>query len=162
MRSKLRCVTALTVIGLVAGCAGTISPVSSRDKDTSGTYDGTWVARHVHTTDTQTYQDWRFSCSKPMDAIALTVAQGVIKPANTKTRLETFVSSTGRFRLEVPLRAKASESGGSDFSIDDGKMTIILSGNLAESKRRGKMVLGVSQFGNSGCTSKFVFEREQS
>ena len=145
---------------LNVGCAaGVMAPVSESSRDHSGAYDGQWVANHVFTPDTQTLQGWQMRCRKPMDSIAMVVADGVVRPAGSNADIETFVSVAGRFRFDIPLDSKVREAGGSVGSISQGKVTMILRGNLAESQRTGRLTLGVAEFGNGGCTSSYSFQK---
>jgi len=144
---------------LATGCAGLVNPVSEGDRDTSGAYDGRWVATHGFTADTQTVQGWRMNCSAPAESFGLLVADGTLKVAGGEPEVETYVSAGGKFRLEMPTSSEIRESVGSDSSISDGKITMILQGNLSETEPGGLFTMGIAQLGNSGCTSKYSFER---
>ena len=144
---------------LSAACAGLITPVSEKNRDASGTYDGRWVATHVFTANTQTVQRWRMNCSEPTESFRMAVVNGVLIAQGSDGAVETYVNTDGKFRLEMPTSSEIREAGGSDFSLSDGKVTIILQGDLSDAEPEGLFTFGIAQLGNSGCTSKYSFAK---
>ena len=53
----------LTLFVLLQGCASTVlRPVSEKNKDTTGTYDGRWIGTVTSTSRQQRYGDTIFTC----------------------------------------------------------------------------------------------------
>lgn len=70
---------------------------------------------------------------------------------------KTYIDSSGKFRLEVPITHKATTTGPSDLSITNADMTLIFHGSLDE--KSGFLTFGIGEFGNSGCSSSVTFEK---
>lgn len=146
---------------VLQGCLpGNTRPVSEANKDTSGTYDGTWTAVGKSTAAVQQgIGNWRHNCSdrsgQRYGPIYITEGEATLWLDSNKGT--TFIDPEGKFRLEIPLNAVAKASGTSDSSINNGKMTFILTGSLQD--QTGNMIFGIAELGNSGCRSAMTFEK---
>lgn len=137
----------------------TLRPVSEADKDQAGTYDGTWEVTQGQTAGLQYGPgNWQFSCGgQPGKWAAFTVADGVASLSFDQQEHDTFVSTAGAFRFEVPMNVSATSSGVSDSSISRGAMTMILAGSLE--KKDGFLTWGIAEFSNNGCTTPLTYEK---
>ncbi len=153
-------ITLAVSASILSGCAPAgLRSVSEENKDTSGTYDGQWVAVGVSTASTQRVGTWRLTCTDQQDK-----KFGPINVSNGQASLDIgndegkgFVDGAGIFRLEVPIEAIARASGTSDSSINNGAVTVILNGSLAD--QTGFLTFGVAQFGNAGCATSVTYNR---
>jgi len=153
---KLAAAAALTLA--LQGCATVTKPVSSSDRDQSGTFDGTWSATVVNTPRTQYGpSNWEFTCGDQSGRSLgeITVSNGVAQTQMVDQK--TFVNRDGKFRFEIPMGVVAAASGKSDATIHNGDMTFIIYGSLKEAK--GSMVYGIAEFRNNGCRSSVKFQR---
>ncbi|MEM7258951.1 MAG: hypothetical protein AAF404_16360 [Pseudomonadota bacterium] len=147
---------------LLNGCSSVVvKPVSESNKNTSGTYDGRWVATITNTAGTQYGPgNWQFTCA---DQTGKRV--GIVSVADGKAQLSwdedgknsTYVGDNGKFRFEVSTGVVAAAGGTSDSSIGNGAMTLLIYGSLQSGK--GNYTAGIAEFGNAGCTSKVKFTR---
>jgi len=133
--------------------------LSEDDRESSGAYDGRWVANHGFTSNTQTVRGWRMHCTAPTESFCLLVADGTLRVAGGEPEVETYVSAAGKFRLEMPTSSNVRESDGADFSISDGKITMILQGNLAEAEPEGLFTMGIAQLGYLDCPVNIHLKR---
>lgn len=143
---------------LTQGCASTVlSSVSESNRDVSGTYDGTWKAVVVSTSSIQSMgANWRVTCSDRTgeEYGPLIVENGVLQFGSYDSE---NVSSSGKFRLAVPLKERAAASNTSDSQLHNSGMKVILNGSLE--RESGKLTFGFAQFGYQGCTSKVKYEK---
>lgn len=154
-----RFVTLSSFIFLSVGCVGLVKPVSEDDRDTSGSYDGRWLATHTFTAETQIVQNWRMTCNEPSEKFGLVVSDGVLWIDGREPKVETYISSKGEFRLEMPTSSKIRESEGTSRGIGNGKITMILLGDFSGAEPKGVFTMGIAQLGNAGCTSKYSFAK---
>jgi len=68
-----------------------------------------------------------------------------------------FVDGAGNFRVEVPLDREAKAAGTSDVSINNGAVTVILTGSLAQ--QTGLLTFGVAEFANAGCATSVTYKQ---
>jgi len=143
---------------LAQGCASTVlSPVSDSKRDATGAYDGKWKAVVTSTSSIQSVgNNWRVSCPDQTGQTfePLTVVDGVMSLSSTES---ANVSSSGKFRFEMPLKERAAASSTSDSALNSTGMKLILNGSLEAGT--GKLTVGVAQFGYRGCTSKIKYEK---
>ena len=152
-------ITLSFAILLSAGCAGLVKPVREADRDASGAYDGRWVATHVFTADTQLIQRWQLRCREPAESFGVEVVNGVLSAESDEERVETYVNTEGKFRLQMPTASSVRAADGSTQSLTDGKITVIVQGDLSESEREGLLTFGIAELGNVGCASKYSFAK---
>ena len=156
-RAALICV--LLCSGSLLGCASTvITKVDQSDRDTTGTFDGVWNAKVVNTTTNQPLPGgWKVTCT---DRTGENLGNFLVADGEASLGKDlpgAYVSSKGNFRFVVPMTEIATASTRSDSSITNGKTTYFLYGSLESGK--GTTLLGVAQFGNSGCRSKVAFKK---
>ena len=87
------------------------------------------------------------------------VSNGVLWIDGGEPKVETYISSKGEFRLEMPTSTKIRESEGSSRGIGNGKITMILLGDFSGAEPKGVFTMGIAQLGNAGCTSKYSFAK---
>ena len=159
LSARVALICVLLSSGSLLGCASTvITQVDQSDRDTAGAFDGVWNAKVVSTTTNQPLPGgWQVKCSDRTgeDLGNIVVSNG--EASLHKDVPGTFVSSSGRFRFAIPMTEIATASARSDSSITNGKMTYIMYGSLESGK--GTTLVGVAQFGNSGCHSKVKFKK---
>lgn len=153
-------ITVVAMTLLLQGCASTVvKQVSQSDRNTAGSFDGTWQAQVVKTAGIQYGPgNWQFSC-KDMRGRSLgkfTVNQGIAQMGNNNGAI-AYVNNAGKFRFEIPMSEVAAAAGTSDSTISNGKMTYIIYGSLKNQK--GTMTFGIAQFSNNGCSSKVQFSK---
>ena len=145
---------------ILQGCfpAG-FRPVSEENKDTSGSFDGRWIAVGQSTASTQRVENWTLRCADRKDISygPINVSDGEATANLGRFKGEGFVDSSGNFRIEVPIEAEAKESGTSNSTIQDGAVTMIFTGSLA--KQTGFLTFGIAQFGNSGCDTSVAYNK---
>lgn len=146
-------VMATWTLGACTGTVGSVIPESERD--TSGRFDGLWTASVNSPGGTQDIERWQFNCAAQDFAFDIVIKDGLVVFANQadnqKLTERSYVDADGRFRLELPLDAKARAAGGSDSQISDGSITVILEGDLTGDNPRGFYTAGVADFLNRGC-----------
>jgi len=157
--SDSKFITLIFPILLSVGCAGLVKPVKEADRDASGVYDGRWVAKHEFTADTQLIQRWQMRCREPVESFGMEVVNGVLSAENSEGRVETYVNTEGKFRLEMPTASSVREADGSTRRLTDGKITVIVQGDLSEAEREGLFTFGIAELGNVGCASKYSFAK---
>lgn len=159
-------VVAARIIGvslLIAGsmalqaCSGARA-VSEADRDTTGSFNGSWLIVGKRTASTQqvNYQV-RLNCGDlEGDQFGpLIVDNGQASLTLDGSTGTGYVSSKGDFRVEVPIDASIRESGKSE--LQGGDITIIVNGSLQ--KRNGRLVVGIKKFGNAGCSTSTTLQR---
>jgi len=134
-------------------------PITESSRDTSGTFDGRWVASVESTAQSQHGPgNWKFDCDdRSGERFGITVENGQATMPLMNRQNVTYVNSNGQFRFEVPTEFEAQADGRSDSSVNDGAITLILIGSLSDQK--GSFTIGVAQFANNGCTSEMSYQR---
>jgi len=141
----------------VGGCAGiVVNTVASEDKDQFGRFDGVWRGKIVGGGHIQYVGSQGLRCSKENRTAKFFVNEGKIHSdlGNSKDAGGTYISSEGKFRLEIPT---TGEYRGSNFNVQDPSITIVIQGNLADNVRKGLYVAGMGQLNNEGCSYKVAF-----
>ncbi|MGQ7845606.1 hypothetical protein ACUNV4_14070 [Granulosicoccus sp. 3-233] len=148
----------LCVLTLTACVSNVSSQVKESNKDQSGAFDGTWVAKVQKSAKRQTMPgNWIANCDGSAWNFTLRVNDGVVSNNLRESKKSTYVSSTGDFRFDIPVNNEASAAAGSERNISLAKQTLIVYGNLEKAK--GRFTTGVAEFGNSGCTAIIEFAR---
>lgn len=146
---------ALTLTSCVANVS---SQVKESSKDQSGKFDGTWLAEVQKSAGRQPMPgNWIANCDGSPWNFTLRIADGVAKNNLRGSKEKAFVSSTGDFRFDIPVKSVAKEAAGSDRSLSLAKQTMIVYGNLEKGK--GRFTNAVAEFGNNGCTAIIEFSR---
>lgn len=149
----------VTITALVNACAGRVTrAISADDRDTSGTFDGRWIGTVVHTQSTQRFQGWVMSCAKPMNKIAILVKNGQVSTEAGDDAQVAYISREGRFRIAIPSGRRASASIASEVPLNS-QVTYFVDGDLGTDKTVGAFVIGIADFGNSGCTSSISYSK---
>ena len=151
---------AATALLLQAACVSNVSSqVKASSKDTSGAYDGQWIAK-VQRSAGQQYMpgNWIANCSGKATEFPIAVEDGVASVWHRKALEKTFVNAKGDFRFHIPLTYKAQARTGSDREMGLKGTNRIIYGNLKN--RKGRYTFGYEDFGNSGCTAVIKFERK--
>lgn len=147
----------LAIVALQGCASSTLRPVAESSRDTSGSFDGQWIAVVKNTPPTQYGPgNWELTCA---DRTGQKIGPFVVDNgiASMSAEAQTYVNENGKFRFEIPISTIAASSGTSDSTISNGKMTIIMHGSLK--KGAGKMTFGIKEFGNAGCTSKVEYRK---
>jgi len=89
-----------------------VRPVSEQNKDTTGSYDGRWIAVARSTASTQHVGRWRMNCSDQKDNRygPINVSNGEVAATLGTNTGKGFIDADGVFRLEIPTEAKAKET----------------------------------------------------
>lgn len=152
---------ALTLTLPLQGCLSSlvVKPISEANKDTSGAFDGQWIGTIQSTPARQQGPgNWTMTCTdRTGDKFAINVSGGEANMPLANRQNNTYVNSKGQFRFEVPTESSASASGTSDSSLNNGAITLILTGSLTD--QSGNFVIGIAELANSGCTSKVAYEK---
>lgn len=144
---------ALSALLLQTACVSNVSSqVKQADKDSSGAYNGVWIAQ-VQRSAGQQYMpnNWIANCDPSAHEFSMKVQDGVASVRHGGKVEETFVAGNGDFRFHIPLKQKAQASSGSSKSMLLSGMNRIIYGNFQKTK--GRYTVGYEQFGNSGCTA---------
>ena len=99
------------------------------------------------------------TCSDWSDEFEVLIANGKVSVLQGDQVASTYISSAGKFRLEIPTGYSVSASISSEAEMDNGRITLVLHGNLKHKTPQGQFVVGIAQFGNSGCRSKVKYRR---
>jgi len=155
-------IAAITVIALsLQACLNAVvRPVSESAKDTTGSFDGNWLATGKSTASVQQgIGNWRLNCSSQVGRKfgPMSVKDGVASMVIRGKKGETFVSSSGKFRMEIPLTSTARASDRSDSPLSSADRTFVLSGSLAD--KNGFLTFALAGLGNTGCTSKMTYDK---
>jgi len=126
-------------------------------RDDSGRFDGQWLAQMMDTRAQQTIQGWQLKCSPMKLAIPLVIEDGTATTRINDAEYSGYISGSGRFRLEIPTDIKMSASISSEAQLANGTITLILQGDLSDSRPKGRFTLGVAELGNAGCTTPVRF-----
>jgi len=145
---------------LQGGCVSNVSSqVKEASKDQSGVFDGTWVGEVQKSARAQKMQGpWTAQCQGDPWKLKMAVSDGVVQLRSTRfAKAKTYVSSSGTFRFDVPMSSKAKTTALSDLELGLTDKTFILYGNLKKAK--GRVTIGIAEFGNSGCSAIVKFAR---
>lgn len=152
---------AITLALPLQGCLSSlvVKPISEANKDTSGAFDGRWTGTIKSTPAKQQGPgNWTMTCTdRTGDKFAINVSGGEANMGLANRQNKTFVNSKGQFRFEVPTGSNVTASGTSDSSLNDGSVTLILTGSLED--MAGNFIIGIADLSNAGCTSKVIYER---
>jgi len=162
-RSPTTVLLAVLATMVLSGCAGTVgSVIPESSRDTSGRFDGLWTTSVKSPGGRQNIERWQFNCAAQDFAFDIVIKNGLVQFANQadnqKLTERSYVDEEGRFRLELPLDAKARAGGGSDSQISDGRITVILEGELSGDDPNGFYTAGIAQFLNRGCRYPVDYE----
>lgn len=163
MRSVTRSVVSvlvLTSILLQAACVSNVSSATKEsNKDSTGAYDGQWIAKVQRSAGQQAMPgNWIANCSGEAWEFPIKVEDGIAYLWLDIAKTNTFVSSTGDFRFDIPLSHQAQAKPGSDKEIGLKRTSRIIYGNLKKAK--GRDTFAYEEFGNNGCTAVIKFVRK--
>ena len=151
------CVHVILLAGslLAAGCSKEVRRIVSEDfKDQSGIYDGDWLAFMAQTPSPRIIQNWKVKCRSFEQSIPITIGEGQVTTRINDIDHSTYISSNGRFRLEIPTGLKMSNPISSSATLLDGRVTLILQGDLGRERPSGSFTFGIADFANVGCTTR--------
>jgi len=158
--SRFSVIFTLSCSIVLSGC-GTIKAVSHDDRDTSGKFDGHWLGTFKRTPGVQyPVGGWELNCyNYEGGVVGLYIEKGIINVVNNDRTYSAFINEDGQFRIELPTEEVMTESIASDFALDQGQVTLILSGKLGKAQPTARFVVGVKEFDNDGCTTHLKLER---
>lgn len=157
--SCARLVMVLMVILSLTACGNEVRRTVAKEfKDTSGRFDGVWLAHMLETPSPQVVQNWRINCQSFNQSIPISVSGGRVEAKINDELHWSYLSLSGRFRLEIPTGLRMSSPISTSDSLTDGRVTLVLQGDLLREPRRGKFTFGISQFANAGCTTTVRYE----
>ncbi len=149
---------ALSALTMTACVSNISSQVKESNKDQTGAFDGTWVANVQKSAGRQSMPgNWVANCDGSAWDFRVRVADGVAKNSIRGSRESTFVSPTGDFRFDIPVKHEAKASAGSARDLALAKQTMVVYGNLKKAK--GRFTYGIAEFGNNGCTAIIEFKK---
>ncbi len=149
----------LLLLVTLAGCGNEVRrQVTAEFRDTTGRFDGVWLAQMLDTPSPQVVQNWRINCQSFKQAIPISVDNGRVEAKINDEVHWSYLSLSGRFRLEIPTGLRMSAPISTTDSLVDGRVTLILQGDLSREPRRGKFTFGIAQFANAGCTTAVRYE----
>ena len=159
-RTSVLAACALATAAL-AGCAGS-GPIAEADRVADATFDGAYaVSMAPRERGFQNVGNWRMNCAtggfelpvRVHDGLARVTAPNFGGAKNPTAPVESVVDARGRFRFEVPLQGRASATGTSASTLDNGAMTLIYTGTLSpDGPSKGRYTVGIAEFGNQGCS----------
>lgn len=101
--------------------------------------------------------NWQFGCSGKPFREKFVVKDNTVIFEWDGENYSSELSSSGAFKVEVPLKRRAKTSSQSDSTIARDKRTLIYKGSLRSGK--GRFTVGIQEFGNRGCTAKSFLEK---
>lgn len=151
---------ALTLLTLQVACVSNISSQTKEsNKDTTGAYDGRWIAQVQRSAGKQIMpNNWYANCDGKAREFNFRVNDGVAELWFDNNLKKTLVSTKGDFRFDIPLAHKAQAAVGSSATIGLTGTSRIFYGNLA--KEKGRTTFAYEAFGNNGCTAIVRFVRK--
>jgi len=136
--------TVLFCCCLLVGCSNDVRRnISKEFADNSGRFDGVWKADMMETASPQVVQRWRINCQSFEQSIPINVSAGRVETRINDTLYSAYISNSGRFRL----------------SLTDGRVTLILQGDLLREPRQGSFTFGIAEFANAGCSTRVSYKR---
>ena len=159
---RLMVTTVLFGCCLAAGCSNDVRRnISQEFADNTGRFDGAWNANMMETASPQVVQRWRINCQSFNQSIPINVSSGRVETRINDTLYSAYISNSGRFRLEVPTELRMSSSLSSGESLTDGRVTLILQGDLLRQPPRGSFTFGIAEFANAGCSTRVSYKRAE-
>jgi len=147
-----------SVLTILSACSSNIvRTVDESSRDLSGKYNGSWIGKAIITNSTQRYGDWVLRCKDPESKFVLNVEDGRVTLGHHENAPVTYIDNKGRFKFTIKTNKSMQASIGSEASLDNGNIKIVLDGKLGEQDPNGMYVLGVAQFGYNGCMSKVSY-----
>lgn len=160
MKSGYKTTTLLPLLFLVvSACATSVStPITESNKDSSGTFDGQWLATAQSTATIQpSINNVRFSCRDlGGEKYSFKVHNSQITMYVGSRRATSFVDTNGRFRLIAPY-GNVRATGPTGFRINNTNINFVLSGSLT--KENGILTLGYEEFNNRGCNTTLAIKK---
>ncbi len=158
MSNGLARTCAALAAGFVISACATSGLVPDSERDTSGAYDGQWLVEVLDTPNTrQTFGRWILNCEGMAWQFPVVVSNGEISATIDGILSTANVDSDGNFLLVAATVAASSEKAGSAASIQQGEITLFISGDLDGEQPSGTFRSGVKQFANNGCRTKARF-----
>lgn len=163
LSARVMATTMLSICCLAAGCSSNDvrHTISSEFADNSGRFDGAWKAHMLETPTPQVVQRWRINCQSFDQSIPINVSGGRVETRINDELHSAYLSRSGRFRLEIPTGLRMASSLSSGESLTDGRVTLILQGDLLREPRRGRFTFGIAEFANAGCSTRVNYERAE-
>ena len=148
----------LCALTMTACVSNIYSQVKESDKDQTRAFDGAWVANVQKSPGLQSLPGkWVINCNSSTWNFGMQIIEGVAKTSISRSEESAFVSPTGDFRFEIPIKDDARSAPGASRDIALGKQTMIIYGNLKKAK--GRFTIGIAEFGNNGCTAIIKFNK---
>jgi len=140
------------------GCSQDVKRSVSLDfRDKSGLFDGEWLAFMAETPSPQIIQNWKVKCRSFEQTIPISVREGQVITRINDIDHTTYISGNGRFRLEIPTGLKMSNPISSSATLLDGRVTLILQGDLGRERPSGSFTFGIADFANVGCRTRVTY-----
>ena len=143
---------------LISSCSTTVlTPISDKDRDISGAYNGKWEVRQLQYKGVQTFGTDRFNCEMRARWHVLVVEDG---RGTLDYRGEAYsgnINKEGKFRIEIPTTYEYKSSTG--LTGQQPAITLIFQGSLADDKLSGMYIEGMAQLNNQGCSAPIKFQR---
>jgi len=140
------------------GCSQDVKRSVSGDfRDKTGLFDGDWLAFMAETPTPQVIQNWKVKCSSFEQSIPISVQEGQVTTRINDVDHTTYISGNGRFRLEIPTGLKMSNPISSSATLLDGRVTLILQGDLGRERPSGSFTFGIADFANVGCRTRVTY-----
>ena len=154
-KAKSLALSTMVILVTLQGCTGI--HVKESERDQTGRFDGTWSVVIADTPNMQSYPGGRFFCGdrKGESLGLIVVTDGYAVNEELLTDKPTFVSDSGQFRFEAPLKKNPGQFR--RWGTIKGKATLVLSGSL----KSGTAVFtyALLEFGNHGCKSEVEISR---
>ncbi len=146
----------LVIFVLIQGCsAGPIRAISADKKDSTGIYDGRWLATVTYTPPTKYWHQGTLRCGdRTGHDYPLIVEDGQIGFSFDENVV--YIDSDGSFRISVP-GGKVIKFNFSGSRAGDDRSTMIMTGSLKSKK--GSVFWAIPALGGNGCSSKLSFEK---
>lgn len=141
---------------VVTGCASTKTAIDPADKDTTGAYDGNWIAKISGPKSAKALLpgNARLTCKWDPFDVALKVEDGMIELAGIEGK--TPVSSEGDFIIDFIVGSPTLRGGVTSGTEKSGRM---IRGNLAVDNPTGSYLTYITTFGRVGCQGDVVLAK---
>lgn len=160
MRAYFCTLIAVLASALSLGCASyPRAPLADEARDTTGSFDGDWVARVARPARLQPMPGkWMMECNAKAFDFGFTVTDGRLTIGDNDE--SAVVDESGRFAWHQYTGAELRVSGpGPAIRRDSQQMRIALQGQLAGDEPSGRYTHGAKLHGWAGCSSPVEFQK---
>lgn len=151
----------LASISLIAACltlAACSSTPTRADRDTTGQFDGSWVAQVLTAKSPQLVHNWQLQCTDLSREMPLTISDGEVSLVLDNNTYTSYISAKGKFNILIDA-GKTSASSSSDGGLSNPNVRVSIAGNLGKEPTKGVFTVGLAEVGFAGCKSAVDYRR---